>query len=100
MSQYVCPDLFPRHTKTHDSPFELNRVPGDDGGNREVEPAPKYGQEDLVSSSDHVLSQRHLSRALSFSRNDASIITSWTRLQTLCLGLFAHPLELRKIRVR
>ncbi len=39
MSQYVCPDLFPRHTKTHDSPFELNRVPGDDGGNREVEPA-------------------------------------------------------------
>jgi hypothetical protein len=54
MSQYVCPDLFPRHTKTHDSPFELNRVPGDDGGNREVEPAPKYGQEDLVSSSDHV----------------------------------------------
>lgn len=23
MSQYVCPDLFPRHTKTRDSPFEV-----------------------------------------------------------------------------
>ena len=39
MSQYVCPDLFPRHTKTRDSPSEVNRVPGDDVGNREVEPA-------------------------------------------------------------
>jgi site-specific recombinase XerD len=39
MSQYVCPDLFPRHAETRDSTFEVNRVPGDDCSYREVEPA-------------------------------------------------------------
>src|SRR6266403_3564339 len=53
----------------------------------------------MTSSCPRMLSHRRFSRRSSFSRNDASIIASWTRLQTLCLGLFAHPLELRKIRV-
>src|SRR6266436_2847081 len=53
----------------------------------------------MTSSWPRMLSHSRFSRALSFSRNDASIIASWTRLQTLCLGSFAHSLELRKIRV-
>src|SRR5260221_14790074 len=54
----------------------------------------------MTSSCPRMLSHRHFSSALSFSRNDASIIASWTRLQTLCLEPFVHPLDLLKIRVR
>src|SRR6266446_186230 len=53
----------------------------------------------MTSSCPRMLSHSRFSRALSFSRNDASIIASWTRLQTPCLGLFTHPLKLREIRV-